>query len=762
MKQFLNKVNIPGEYLEAVNGNEIPAYILFKRGIKKEELEGFLNWEKYFPTSPWELPNLDKAVDIVKEAVDSGQKICVYGDYDVDGVTSTALLVSVLKMLDADVIYRVPDRFKEGYGLNEEVIKQLPAQGVKLLLTCDCGIANIKEIGLAKELNMQVVVTDHHQLQLELPPADAVVNPQMLPDDHRAKNVPGAAVAYFLARGLLDSYKRADEADKLIDLVALGVIADVVPLRGENRYFVQRGLNQIKIYQKPGITALLEAAGLDAGELTEEDIAFQVAPRLNAAGRIKNADIAVELLLSNDYQEAVEKAQLLNQLNQERQQLCKEMLAEAELMLQGKKEGPIILFQPHWHQGIIGITAGRLCEKYQVPVIMLGLKEDGKTVVGSARSVEGVHIFKVLEQCAEYLDGFGGHAGAAGLSLRRDNLSLFTKVCEKILAEKLAELETKDVIKYDIELPLSMATADLYNQLRFLAPYGEGWPRPTFYCRDVKILSARPTTGKDHLRLVLKYREQTASAMYWWGAGSDIQQGDLLYSISLNRWQGEVKVQLVVNKFIVSTSLQPETERRITIKEVIDRRRWRELGEEPPDFTGAVYYYEGMPLKKFFTRVCDRYSIHKAECLVLLSCPPSSGVLKEMLVLSGAQTLVLAYSKNSGTKPAECVKLVMSYIKYAAKKFGGKISVFELAAITGETELLVMEILRLLRDSGLLEMEIMEQGKMFVKLKPGGNIKEIPSSLKDMIAESNAYRRYMSNVSAEALQKKLNKKVFEF
>ncbi|MBM7855098.1 single-stranded-DNA-specific exonuclease [Desulfohalotomaculum tongense] len=757
MKCSLNKRHIPAEYLHAVGGSEILARILLKRGITPGELEGFLNWEKYTPTGPEELPGLSRAVDIVKQALDKGQKICVYGDYDVDGVTSTVLLVSVLKLLNADVIYKVPDRFKEGYGLNAGVIKKLWDRGVNLIITCDCGIANGDEIALARDLGMQVVVTDHHHLPPELPGADAIVNSQMLPDGHRAKYMPGVAVAYFLAQALLERYHRRREAEQFIDLVALGVIADVVPLKGENRYFVQRGLPEIRRAGRPGIAALIEVAGLDRENITEEDIGFQMVPRLNAAGRMKTARYAVELLLSTGIDGAKKWAGILDELNQARKQIGHRMLEEAEAMLQGEETGPIVLFQPHWHHGIIGITAGRLCEKYRVPVILMGRKEDGQTVVGSARSVEGIHIFEVLQQCGDYLDRYGGHAGAAGLSLHRDKLPAFTKICKRILTEKLAGIKGKGKIKYDLEMPLAQATAELFYQLQTLAPYGEGWPQPLLYCPGVNVLSARFTTGKKHLRLVLEHRGQRVPAIHWWGADSGVQQGDLLYSIAVNRWRGEEKVQLVVNELITPAAPPVNERKTIFIQRVLDCRRWRELGEKPPQFAGAVYFYEGLPLKDFPHPTADRYSITRAGHLVLLSCPPSNQIFKEIIALSGAENLVLAYSPLPDLSPAECIKRVMSYIKYVDKKLGGKTTVFELAAITGQTELLVMAVIRLLRDNGLLEVGIMEKGRLSVKLKRGAGLKTAPPvEIKDMLAESSAYRRYMNNITPELLLKNIN------
>lgn len=747
---------IPAQYLEVVGGSDILAGMLINRGVSVEELEGFLDWQEYKPTNPEELPNMAQAVEIIKNVIEKGHRICVYGDYDVDGVTSTVLLVSVLRLLNADVIYKVPDRFKEGYGLNEQVIKEMPNKNVKLILTCDCGISNDQEISLARELGMEVVVTDHHHLPEELPDADAIVTPQMLPSDHRAKHVPGVGAAYFVAKALMATYGREEEVEQFIDLVALGAVADVVPLRGENRYFVQRGLAEICQLQRPGILALLDVANIVAENITEEDFGFKIAPCINAAGRMETAEYAVELLLSTEMITAQKWASTLNELNKQRKQRGKEMLQQAESMLPNENPGSIVLFHPQWHQGIIGITAGRLCEKYNVPVILMTLKEDGETVVGSARSVDGVHILNQLKKCGQHLSGYGGHAGAAGLSLRRDKLTLFMKVCERVLTDSAASISEDQSVQYDLQLPLGEVDINLYHQLRYLAPFGEGWPKPLFYCSEVSVVSARPTTSPEHLRLVLRHGQKTTLAMYFWGAGCEVYQGDLLYYININRWNNKEELQLLVDSLIATPRrLSTEIEDQKKLQQVFDYRGWHELGDNIPQFTNALYYMEGFPLKSFDKQTSDRYSITTVENLVLFTCPPSSGVLREMIAVSEAENLVLAYSQITSVSVEDCIKQVMTHLVHVYRNKGGKTSVYEMARITGQTELLMMEIIRVLQKNNLLRVQTKEQGNLTVKPKQGGKIKKVSKAAKELLNESNAYRRYMNTVKPEVLLKNI-------
>ncbi|WP_031515739.1 single-stranded-DNA-specific exonuclease RecJ [Desulfofalx alkaliphila] len=727
--------------------------ILIKRGVPRELWDGFLDPALYKPTDPTDFPGIENAADYLQQAVDAGKGICVYGDYDVDGVTSTALLVSVLKSLGADVIYKVPDRFKEGYGLNAAVIKEMPLKGVDLILTCDCGIANVEEVALARQLGMDVIITDHHLLPDKLPEANGIVSCQLLPQNHRARHLPGVGVAYFLARLLLARYHREEEAEQYLDLVALGLVADVVPLTGENRYLLQRGLPKIRQAYRPGIKALLQVCNLNADELTEEHIAFQLAPLINAAGRMETAQDAVELLLCREEKAARPWAEKLYKINQQRRQVGDQMLAEAEALLAGPVGGAIVLYQPHWHQGIIGITAGRLCEKYRVPVVLMCKKDDGETIVGSARSVEGVHIYRALGKCADYLLSYGGHAAAAGLSLHRDQLTIFTGLCTKVLSE-MNEQALKDAgPTYDLELPIGGVNSRLYYQLRRLAPFGEGWPQPLFYCPQVKVLNARPTTGDKHLRLVVEHGGSQMPAIYWWGGDKkDIKSGRLLYNLSVNRWQGEEAVQLVVVNLEEAEEAPAQARVEKQVIEVQDYRRWRELGYSPPQFNDALYFYEGPPLKDFPYRVNHRYLMTPADRLVLLTCPPDPRVLREVIALSGARKLVLAYSISTSPGLSDVIKTLMGYLKYIINRRGGSTDVFELAAVTGHTELLVMKLIRHLQRLELLEVQMPGRGQMLIKpSQKKGKKKAPPEPLKKLLNESNAYRRFMLQAGTEQL-----------
>jgi len=744
MRNF-RKANVSEKMLEAVRGNKVLAKILEKRGITLEEVPAFLNPDLYTPTAPEEFPGMEGAARIVRRAIEEGKRICIYGDYDVDGVTATALLYKVLKRLGGYVCYKVPNRFKEGYGMKAEVVSQLCEAGVGLVLTCDCGIANVREIELAKKLGMEVVVTDHHALPPALPEADAIVNPQFLAEDHPARWLPGVGVAYFLAKALLKGQGREAEAEKLLDLVALGIIADAVLLRGENRYLAQRGIPLIREGKNPGIKALMDVAGIDPKYLTEEDIGFQLSPRLNAAGRMADAGIAVELLLSEDASRAAALAKRLDELNEERRCLADSMLEEAEALVEDGEGAAILLFKAHWHQGIIGITAGRLCEKYRVPAIVMCLKEDGETVAGSCRSVEGVNIFEVLQECGSFLEGFGGHAAAAGISLKREKLDAFMDACGKAIKARLGDIKVAPYT-YDLELPIEDVDDALYYELRKLAPFGEGWPEPIFYCPNAEVITVRHTTGQRHLRLVVSHGGRNVPALWWW-AEEIPERGtvDLLYSVGMNRFNGDEEVQLIVRGILNAEAREEAVRAEREAPRWVDYRSWRELGKPEPIYQDAVYFYEGPPLRHFSQETVNRYRIKEARRLILLSCPPDPRVLDEIVALSKANEVIVAFSPEEILDPKEVIRRIMKHIKFVVNKQNGRTSVQELAAITGQTELAVMEMVRFLEDNNLLEVQMGDYGRMHLKTmahKVSGV--KLPTPLKELLDESNAYRRHMN------------------
>jgi len=752
-------VAVPEDLVNAC-GSRLVAEILFRRDISTpEEARAFLEPDCYTPTPFGDLPGIDRAVDILLAALDGGQKICVYGDYDVDGVTSTCLLVELIESLGGSVTYHVPDRFREGYGMHERVVRNLAQNGVSMLLTCDCGISNHREISLAKELGMKVVVTDHHMLPAELPPADAVVNPKLLPETHPAVDIPGVGVAYFLAGRLLERLGRKGEEEKYLDLVALGVVADVVPLLKENRYLLQRGINVLKKTGRPGLRALMEVSGVADGDLTEEEVAFQLAPRINSAGRISSAETAVKLILTGDSGEAEKLARKLDLINKERREITDKIYNEVvDIFKDSIEQKPVVLYQPHWHQGVIGIAAGRLCEHFHVPAVLMCLKDDGVTVAGSARSVSSINIYEKINKCSQFLDKFGGHAGAAGFSLSKANLTAFSMTLEKVLCEELAAAGTVRRIKADLTLSLKKVNTGVYREIRKLAPFGEQNPAPTFYCSEARVVHQRPTADEKHLRLILRENGVSVPAVWWWGGEKKFNgEVELVYSIGVNRWQGEENVQLVVDYISEKAADETRTINRkeqIAELEIIDRRGWEERGDTFPEYEHAVYFKEG-PGVKHDKRIINRYQLREAETLVLLSIPPGIRVLRELIAANSPRRLVLAYSPKDIKSSAGFLNQLLGIVKYAVKEKGGKVSLYQLSVLTGEMESTVVVALRYFQDIGLVELEFISRDEVLIKkgqVKEKSKRKTESYRLKSLIAESQAFRRYMVSSSINKIK----------
>ncbi|GAB6136884.1 single-stranded-DNA-specific exonuclease RecJ [Halanaerobaculum tunisiense] len=735
-------LDLPDWLVEELAGNQLLAKLLFRRGIDTpEKLADFLYPESYSPTTPAEFPNLKEAVNLLVAAVKQDKKICVYGDYDVDGVTSTTILVTMLREIGAEVQYHIPNRFTEGYGLDQEVIKDLATQEVDLILTCDCGISNQEEITLAKELGLEVVVTDHHQLPAELPKADTILAPKLLPADHQAYDLPGAGMAYFLAQAVLEREDKPKKAAQLIDPLALAIVADVVPLQGENRYLLQQGLDSLATTAWVGIQELCRVCDLEPFNLSEEEIGFQLGPRINATGRIDTASKAVELLLSSDRQEAKDLAKELDEINRRRKEISNQMAEEALSLVEDKNDlESIILYQPNWHQGIVGIVAGRLVEKFNVPALLMTLTEDGETVTGSARSIDGIHINNALKKCAEFLASYGGHAGAAGFSLAKEDLADFKAKLTKVLTTEKKELGSVREIEVDDKLSLKDLSLEVYEELRQLAPFGEKNPEPIFYSSAVDVVSTRSFSEGQHLNLTLDDGTDRHSAVWWRAEPEKLgDQVDLVYSLGVNEWRGRRELQLVIEEVIQQTGDLTE---EIIACQLEDWRNWRELGDSLPQFTEAIYYYEGV--KDYSYQVINRYQGEKANTLVLLSCPPELKVFQDLIRKIEPQKIILAYSETELESTQQFIKKLMGLVKNVINKHQGETDIYRLASLTAQKEATVVLGLKLLQAKGLIEVDFIARANLVLKkgVKQVSD-RQYQKRLQALVAESKAFRKYM-------------------
>lgn len=500
------------------------------------------------------LADMSTAVARIHTAIQRRERICVYGDYDVDGITSTCLLCSHLSSMGAIVFPYIPNRLNEGYSLNRNTLLELKEKDVQLIITVDCGITNLEETLFARELGMDIVITDHHECKPELPQAFAVVNPHRPDCPYPFKKLAGVGVALKVALALTPPEQRYQAFLSYADLTAIGTVADVMELTGENRAIVAIGLKQLQHTRRAGLRMLLQEAGLLGKSLTSTSISYSLAPRLNAAGRMGCPNLAVQLLLTESTAEAQEYAHQLCDLNRERQLVELETFEQCATLLEqhpSMREHAIVLAGENWHQGVIGIVASRLVERYQLPTFMISLENGhGK---GSCRSnMDGLNLFAALEQCADLLDTFGGHEQAAGFTLPTENIAAFRTRITAIAADCPPECVPHNQLVIDIPLSdASLLTLPQVEQLQHLEPYGAGNPRPVFLLENTTILNCSSVGTGRHTRFQLQAGKMTLDAIFFSASLQETglqagEQIDVAFYPQINSFRGTSSVQLLV------------------------------------------------------------------------------------------------------------------------------------------------------------------------------------------------------------------------
>ncbi len=529
---------------------DLTAAVLAARGHRTPEAaRALLDGAESPAPDPFLLTGMEQAVDRLHRAVQCRERVLVYGDYDVDGASATSLYLSFLKGLGLSADFYIPNRIKEGYGLNADAVRRIAASGVSVLITADCGTTSVDEIALAQSLGMDVIVTDHHLPGKTLPPALAILNPCRPDSGYPFSGLCSGGLAYKVASAYRAKYGSAEsDPESHLDLVALATIADVAPLQEENRTMVRRGLRLLSRGARPGIRALKAAAGID-GECGVGTVGFTLAPRINAAGRLGDATDAVRLLLTEDDREAAELAGLLNRLNQERQRVEEGIVAEAIQAAEAAPSGPIVLASRGWHQGVVGIVAARLVERFHRPAILIALNDDG-IGRGSARSIAGINVFEAIAQCRDSLDAFGGHAAAAGLTIREDRIPEFRARLADVMQGPLSSPASRPRLICDAEVePRGFSPAGV-RELGRLGPFGSGNPEPTLVLRNLRIASAR-IVGANHLKLAVTGRGGPLLDAIGFKMGSLESRGmsrsepiDVACALDVNAWNGTERAQL--------------------------------------------------------------------------------------------------------------------------------------------------------------------------------------------------------------------------
>jgi len=588
--------------------------ILWNRGLQTAEAaRAFLHPEDEPYCDPFLMMDMERAAHRILEAIHVGEQIVVYGDYDVDGMTSTTLLMKNIRALGGMVSYYIPNRFTEGYGLNGAALRQIAAEGCGLLVTVDCGISSA-DVVAQMDGAMDIIITDHHLPGAALPPAYAVINPHRADCPYPFKELAGVGVAFKLVQALWQLEEERLYADDL-DIVALGTVADLVPLVGENRKLVQAGLLRMTERSSPGIAALVRVSGCEGKAINTGIVGFQLAPRLNAAGRIETARRGVELLTAEDAHAADRIAAELNALNTERRDLEQDILTEAESMLGGfTPDVPaIVVAGEDWNAGVIGIVASRLVEKYYRPSIVL--TRQGDVYKGSCRSIAGLHMYEALAACRDTLIQFGGHAMAAGLTLECNRLEDFRCAFSNYVNTHLNYEDFTPKISIEALVAPADWTIPMVEEIALLEPYGMGNPRPIFGVRDVRPRTAA-AIGADgkHLRMEVGTREKRVAALYWnYGELAELvteEASDLAYTPSINEWQGMRSVQCMAD------SIMPAAHERIFPDRGILKAVYaflRELG-------GADGHipYSTVALTRRFSRKMGHISRYTMECALCI------------------------------------------------------------------------------------------------------------------------------------------------
>jgi len=526
--------------------------ILGSRGyITPEAARAFLEASSPAVTDPFCMKGISEAVERLQYAIRGGEIIAIYGDYDADGVTATALLVQALNALGAQVQAYIPNRFEEGYGLNNEALASLHRQGVSVVVTVDCGIRSLPEVEYAHELGLDLIITDHHTPGINLPRAYAVINPKQIEDTYPDKDLAGVGLAYKLACALITVLQPQNiQPETFLDLVALGTVADLAPLIGENRYLVKAGLQMIRQPSRQGLHALMEIAGLKPGRVSATDIGYVLGPRLNAAGRLDSAMAAYELLTTNDIFRAGQLAQMLDVQNRERQQITRSIQEQAEQIALAENPDALLLFAAHpdFNSGVVGLAASRLTEQYYRPAIVAHY--GSHFTRGSCRSIPEFDITEALDQCVDLLEHYGGHTAAAGFTIRNENLPVFVERLQSIASQQLSSLDLRPCLSADAEIPLSDLKPEYLKYLDWLQPTGIKNREVIFVSRGLQVKYPR-LVGKDgaHLKISVTDGWITHDAIafrqgYWFQQMPPLI--DLMYSFEKNEYNGRETIQLNV------------------------------------------------------------------------------------------------------------------------------------------------------------------------------------------------------------------------
>lgn len=727
--------------------------LLSVRGVGKDEVETFLDPYSLTLTHPNAFCDMRKSVDRIAKAIDNSEKILIYGDFDADGVTSTSLLMKTLTFLGADVEYYIPTRENEGHGLStNSLVKLMVKVKPKLIITVDCGISNVEEVAFINSFKKDIIITDHHEAPEQLPEAFGIINPKApnsLDENLTATEIrylsslAGVGVAFKLAQGVLEHYDKLEYSMDILPFVAVGTIADVVPLVGENRFYVLKGLDLIRGGRHYGLKRLLETAGHNNIEdgITAEQVAFGIAPRINACGRLDSVGDAVKVLISENRQEVEVSVMALNNYNKIRQELCNEIFLEADKMAQNSRDNMLVLYKKDWHVGIIGIVASKLVEKYGKPAFLMMYSEDTNQIRCSARGVNGcddLNLYEIISDVSDKLDGFGGHALAAGLYFSPEKSS-FESVKKALLDSFDRHMNNKKIIPVldiDLEIEPEDVTVDLVKDIARLEPFGASNPSPTFAIegftlRQKKLMGA----NKEHLKLVIEKDGIPFDAIWWSRGDVSLQSGDSLdvaFAPQINVFNGNVNLQLIIKDVHSDSLIEEDNSTNIIMHD--DRRKTDILDKVNGYLANTKYEFSVFAEKNYiierlrqypevFKRIVNRASISGCDGVMFFDYPPNQEILLNIISKASPSRIHFMKYEVDEMLRFNFLKTFAGMIKYSCNSRGGKFDLNGCACYLGITTYMVELLLQVFEENG--SIVIKDRGEEFyiIELKQTDGIK---------------------------------------
>jgi len=706
--------------------------LLEVRGIKSEEAKReFLNPLEITLMHPNAFCDMPRAVERIVKAINEKENILIYGDFDADGITSTSVLIKTFSYLGGVVDYYIPDRDTEGHGLNSKaLVKLLSQKKPKLIITVDNGISSVEEVKFINSFGRDVIITDHHEAPEEVPPAYAIINPKAM-NALNEKLTPlqieyltslaGVGVAFKLAQGVLEKFNKLEYSCELLPFVTVGTIADLVPLIGENRYFVTRGLQLIVQGKHYGLKRLLDHAGinLDNG-LTSEQVAFTVAPRINASGRIETVDPAIKLLISDNKQEIELCIMQLDNLNKMRQQMVNDTFEEADEMWKNSKsrDNAVVVANPNWHIGIIGIVASKFVEKYYKPSFVMTYSDETKTYRCSARGVKELNIYDIITNISDKLEGFGGHQLAGGFTFTTEKASFeeVKKALNQTVDEILNGRKLKPTLDIDLELSIDDVDISLIEEIAKLEPFGMSNPSPTFVVKNLTLKEKKLMgSTKEHLKLIMNTPNGTMDCVWWSRGDVPLLSGDKLdiaFAPQLNIFNGITNVQLIL-KDVHSERLEQEEE---TKQKIYDHRKKTNIFAQVNDYIKGTnknvsVFVENRaiaeklkPYKNIYDLIVNRINAHKSDVLMFFDYPAEEDVFKSVMQTTSADTIhYMSYSPQINNEEG-ILKTFSGMIRYTCNNLNGDFNLTRAASALGVTNVIIETLLEMFEDTGMIKI----------------------------------------------------------